>query len=70
MPAAFLIGDRIKGGQYSVMPSLKSQDLQQGDPVPNLDFRSLYTTILEDWMSMDAKAIVGGAFEKLDLVEA
>ena len=68
--AAFLIGDRIKGGQYSVMPSLRSQDLQQGDPVPNLDFRSIYTTILENWMLMDANPIVGGVFEKLDLVEA
>ncbi|MDA0769188.1 MAG: hypothetical protein BZY79_05115 [SAR202 cluster bacterium Casp-Chloro-G4] len=67
---AFLIGDRIKGGQYSVMPSLKSQDLQQGDPVPNLDFRSLYTTILENWMLIDANPIVGRAFEKLDLVGA
>ena len=67
---AFLIGDRINGGQYSVMPSLKSQDLQQGDPVPNLDFRSLYTSILEDWMLMDAHPIVDGSFEKLDLIEA
>ncbi len=68
--AAFLIGDRVKGGQYSIMPSLKSKDLQQGDPVPNLDFRSLYTSILEDWMQIDAHPIVDGSFEKLDLIEA
>ena len=40
------------------------QDLQQGDLVPNTDFRGLYSTILEDWLGLDAKPIVGGTFEK------
>ena len=62
--AAFVVGDRIKGGQYGEYPSTKAADLQQGDLVPNLDFRSLYTTIVEDWIGLDAKPIVGGSFEK------
>ena len=66
--AAFLLGDPIKGGQYSEFPSLKDEDLEQGDVVPNYDFRGLYTTILEDYMHLDAKPLVGGAFEKLPFV--
>ena len=48
---SFVIGDRVKGGQYSEYPSIRPEDLEQGDPVPNLDFRGVYTTIVEDWLS-------------------
>tara|TARA_B100000315_G_scaffold151163_1_gene139970 strand:+ start:903 stop:2033 length:1131 start_codon:yes stop_codon:yes gene_type:complete len=66
--AAFVIGDRVKGGQYSEYPSLKPADLEQGDVVPNVDFRGLYTTILEDWLHLDAKPLVEGAFEKISFL--
>jgi uncharacterized protein (DUF1501 family) len=61
---AFVIGEPVKGGQYGEYPSRKAEDLQQGDLAPNLDFRGLYSTILEDWLGLDAKPIVKGAFEK------
>jgi len=48
-------------GQY---PSRKPEDLEQGDLVPNYDFRGLYTTLVEDHFGLDAKAIVNGDFEK------
>ena len=66
--AAFVIGDRVKGGEYSEFPSTRPEDLEQGDLVPNYDFRGLYTTILEDWMGLDANHLVGGTFEKVALV--
>ena len=62
---AFALGDAVKGGQYSEYPSMESRDLEQGDVVPNVDFRGVYSTILEDWMGLDAKPLVGGSFEKL-----
>ena len=62
--AAFAIGDPVKGGMYGRYPSAKAEDLEQGDLVPNYDFRGGYTTILEDWFGMDAKPIVNGSFEK------
>ncbi len=62
--AAFVVGDPVKGGQYSEYPSRKAGDLQQGDLVPNIDFRGVYSTILEDWFGLDAKPIVEGTFEK------
>ena len=63
--AAFVIGDAVKGGQYSEFPSLEANQLEQGDVVPNHDFRSTYSVRLEDWMGLDAKPIVEGSFEKL-----
>ena len=65
----FVIGDRVNGGEYGEYPSIKREDLQQGDLVPDTDFRGVYSTILEDWLHMDAKPIVGGTFEKLSFVE-
>ena len=64
--AMFAIGDPVKGGLYGEMPSAKPEDLEQGDLVPNYDFRGGYTTLLEDWFSLDANPIVNGNFEKLD----
>ena len=62
---AFVIGDPVKGGQYSEMPSLAAKDLEQGDVVPNHDFRGIYSVLLEDWMGLDANPLVEGSFEKL-----
>ena len=61
---AFLVGDAIKGGEYGEYPSLRPEHLEQGDLVPHTDFRSVYTSIAEDWLGMDAQPLVGGAFEK------
>ena len=58
------VGDPVVAGYHGEYPSRKAEDLQFGDLVPNLDFRSVYTTIAEDWMGLDANPIVGGSFEK------
>ena len=63
--ASFLVGDMVKGGQYGEYPSRRQEDLSQGDLVPNLDFRSVYSSILEDWMQVEAAPIVRGNFDKL-----
>jgi uncharacterized protein (DUF1501 family) len=62
--AAFVLGEAVKGGQYSEYPSRQPGDLTQGDLAPTMDFRGLYATILEDWLQVDAKPIVKGSFEK------
>jgi len=65
---AFMVGDQVKGGEYGEFPSTAPEDLEQGDLVPGTDFRSIYSTILEDWMGLDANHIVGGNYEKLAFV--
>ena len=61
---AFAIGDNVKGGMYGEYPSRKAEELEQGDLVPNYDFRGLYTTLVEDHFGLDAQPIVNGQFEK------
>ena len=62
--ACLVIGDNVKGGEYGEYPSMNENDLDQGDLVPSIDFRSVYTTLSEDWMNLDPIPIVGGNFEK------
>ncbi len=66
---AFLIGDGVKGGHYSEYPSLAAEKLVEGDLAFNLDFRSVYTEILEDWLEVDAKPIVKGTYEKVGCLQ-
>ncbi|NQW24029.1 MAG: DUF1501 domain-containing protein [SAR202 cluster bacterium] len=63
---AFVIGDNVKGGLYGEYPSLAADKLLEGDLHFNNDFRGLYSTLLEKWMGIDAKAVVGGNFEQMD----
>ena len=64
--ACWIIGDSVKGGLYGEYPSLKQGDLEDGgDLMHNVDFRRVYTTILEKWLGMDAKPLVGGSYEPI-----
>ena len=61
---AFAVGPSVAGGMYSEYPDTRVEALVDGDLEPNLDFRGLYSTVLEDWMGLDAEPIVNGRFEK------
>ena len=66
---AFVIGENVKGGLYGEYPSLERNKLEDGgNLLHNIDFRCAYTTVLERWMGVDAKPIVGGSFETLDFL--
>jgi len=65
---AFVIGDAVKGGLYGEYPSLEAGKLMEGDLHYNNDFRGTYATLLERWLHLDAKPIVGGTFEQLDFL--
>lgn len=65
---SFVIGDAVKGGLYAEYPSLEASQLVEGDLKYNNDFRGIYATLLERWMGLDAKSIVGGSFEQLDFL--
>ncbi len=65
----WVIGDHVKGGLYGEYPSLKQDDLEDGNLRFKADFRSVYTEIAADWMGLDEKAIVGGTYEKLGLLQ-
>ena len=63
-----VIGEKVKGGLYGEYPSLKDGDLIDGDLVYNNDFRGTYATILEKWLGVDSKAVLGDSFEQLDFI--
>jgi uncharacterized protein (DUF1501 family) len=60
----FVLGEKVNGGHFGEYPSLKAEDLVQGDLNPNMDFRGVYSTILDKWLKLDPKPIVGGTFEQ------
>ena len=64
---AFVIGGAVDGGNYGEYPSLKEEDQLEGDMRSNNDFRSTYSTILEQWLGLDANPIVNGQFEQFNL---
>ena len=66
---AFVLGDAVRGGLYGEYPSLEPGQLDQGDLQWNNDFRSTYATLLEKWMGLDSKAILGETFEQFDFIK-
>ena len=67
---AFVIGGSVKGGMITDYPSLEEKDHLEGDLHWSNDFRSTYSTILEDWLGLYAVPIVNGNFEKLNFVKS
>ena len=65
---AFAIGNRVNGGMYGTYPSLKPENLSQGDLAPNYDFRGFYSTLADKWLGLDPVPIVGGNFEQMSFV--
>ena len=66
---AFAIGPGVRGGMHGEYPETRAEALVDGDLAPGIDFRSTYTSILEDWFGLDAAPLVNGRFEKPAFVE-
>lgn len=64
----FLFGNQLLAGFHGEHPSLTNLD--DGDLKFTVDFRSIYTTLLEDWFGANAKGILGEEFMKLGLIKA
>ena len=62
----FLVGERIKGGFHGEPPDLAHLD--DGNLRYSVDFRSVYATVLEDWLGASATDILGGSFDKLNVI--
>ena len=63
-----LIGDRVKGGFYDPYPSLAPEDQLDGDMHFSHDFRSIYSTVLEQWLDLNPNPIVNGTFDQFENV--
>jgi len=59
----YLFGQSFKSRLVGEHPSLK--DLDQGDLKFKIDFRSVYATVLEEWLKVPSKPILGRQFPKI-----
>ena len=63
-----VFGGKVAGGYYGDLPNLSSLD-ENGNLRYSVDFRSVYATILDQWIETDHAPILGGTFETLPLIE-
>jgi uncharacterized protein (DUF1501 family) len=61
----FLVGGKVKPGPVGEHPSLK--DLEMGNLKFGIDFRQVYATVLDKWLGVSSKDVLGGSFKPVDL---
>ena len=64
----FIIGNKVNAGLLGAYPSLAPQDLFEGDIKYNVDFRSVYAAVLENWLKTKSAPILGRQFTPLPVV--
>jgi uncharacterized protein (DUF1501 family) len=65
----YIAGGGVQAGLFGNHPSLV--DLDNGDLKHNIDFRSVYGTILQDWLGTPASAVIGGgSFPRIGFVKS
>jgi uncharacterized protein (DUF1501 family) len=62
----FVLGGRVKAGLLGKHPSLV--DLDHGDLKFNTDFRSVYGTVLDQWLKAPSQTVLGRKFPALPIV--
>lgn len=64
----FIIGNHLLNpGIYNDLASLEDVD-EQGDIKFEIDFRTIYATILKKWLEVDDERVLNNAFDKLDFI--
>jgi len=61
----FLAGGRLRGGLTGPHPGLT--ELENGGPKFHTDFRRVYATVLDGWLGIDSKVVLGEKYEPLDV---
>lgn len=65
----YCIGGRVKGGFYGADPNLT--DLQQGNLKYKIDFREVYSTIIQGWFgnsASEASQVLNGNYDNLGFI--
>ncbi len=62
----FVLGGSVKGGVYGEPPSLTNLD--NGNLKFAVDFRSVYASVLEQWLQADSTAVLGQSFSQIPLL--
>lgn len=62
----FVVGEHVKPGLHGAAPSL--QRLDDGDLIHTVDFRQVYTAVLNDWLGVPAKLVLRDEFAALPVI--
>lgn len=64
----FLFNENLKkAGVFNASANLSDLD-KNGDVKYKVDFKNIYATILDKWLEVDSKKILGKSFENLDFI--
>jgi uncharacterized protein (DUF1501 family) len=64
----FLAGGKVKAGPVGEHPSLTK--LEMGNLKHAIDFRQVYAVILERWLGVSSKEVLGGEYKPVDVFKA
>jgi uncharacterized protein (DUF1501 family) len=64
----FVVGGGVRGGLIGAHPNLT--DLDQDGQKVHTDFRRVYATLLDLWLGLDSRAILGAAYPPVDFLHA
>ncbi len=64
----FLAGSQVKSGLVGTAPNLV--DLDNGDLRMQVDFRQVYASILDDWLNVPSKDVLGSSFETIPVLSS
>ncbi len=64
----FVAGPGVRGGIVGGVPDLA--DLGRGDLKHHVDFRSVYASVLDDWLGIPSRAILGASFPGLPILRS
>jgi uncharacterized protein (DUF1501 family) len=62
----FLLGQPVKAGLVGAYPDLTH--LEDGDPIHGIDFRRVYATILDQWLGVPHREVLGADFEPMPVL--
>lgn len=66
----FVVGPRVRPGLQGSAPNLAPGSLVNGDVTFATDFRSVYATLLEQWLQTSSTPVIGRAFPALPLLRS
>jgi uncharacterized protein (DUF1501 family) len=64
----FLVGGRVKPGVVGAHPSLT--DLYMDKLKHHTDFRQVYAAVLDHWLGVSSKQVLGGDFKAVEILRS
>jgi uncharacterized protein (DUF1501 family) len=60
----FVFGTQLNSGIYGVNPGLSPEELHNYNLVYNIDYRQIYTSVIQDWFEGDDQALIDTGFSQ------